>query len=182
MKGSSGYGIMGTLRMVMEETRRKGLMGMIRKIRMSNEFKFGRLIGSDEFGNEYFENRNYPQLRSRWVEYHNPSDFDASQVPSYWHHWLHYISDEAPVDSMKLPKYYSSHSRNQSGTSNAYLSSNHLISHHLRYKEMKYSHDSDGGLVLKPKIGVWNPNGDDEVKDMTDRSFHSYYHNRNKNS
>jgi NADH dehydrogenase (ubiquinone) 1 alpha subcomplex subunit 12 len=54
----------------------------------------GRLVGTDQHGNEYYENTKYQQGRSRWVKYKDLSDYNPANVPREWHQWLHYISDE----------------------------------------------------------------------------------------
>jgi NADH:ubiquinone oxidoreductase subunit len=66
--------------------------------------KKGQLVGEDEFGNKYFENKDYiyghtcsfrfdVAGRDRWVEYKDKWDFDASTVTPEWHSWLHHIGD-----------------------------------------------------------------------------------------
>ena len=79
-----------------------------------------KLVGRDEFGNNYFEDTTESFGRNRWVEYARPNKFasggpaglgpdtkgahdgttdhgfDASQVGPQWHGWLHYMSDETP--------------------------------------------------------------------------------------
>ena len=58
----------------------------------------GRLIGTDEFGNRYFESRDtssYDGRRRRWVLYKGYAD--ASKVTPDWHGWLHYTFDEPPT-------------------------------------------------------------------------------------
>ena len=54
----------------------------------------GRLVGVDERGNEYYENTQYQQGRSRWVKYSDLNDYNAANVGREWHQWLHYIGDE----------------------------------------------------------------------------------------
>ena len=54
----------------------------------------GRLVGTDQHGNEYYENTKYQQGRSRWVKYKDLDDYNPANVPREWHQWLHYISDE----------------------------------------------------------------------------------------
>src|SRR5581483_10903586 len=45
----------------------------------------GRLVGSDEFGNRYYESKTGQR---RWVIY--AGTVDASLVPADWHGWLHH--------------------------------------------------------------------------------------------
>lgn len=54
--------------------------------------KFGTCVGTDKYGNKYFENKYYFYGRDRWVEYapHYHMDFDASQIPPEWFGWMHH--------------------------------------------------------------------------------------------
>lgn len=58
--------------------------------------KIGTLVGTDKYGNKYFESDYYFYGRNRWVEYaeHIHMDYDASQIPAEWYGWMHYkVSD-----------------------------------------------------------------------------------------
>lgn len=54
--------------------------------------KIGTLVGTDKYGNKYFENNYYFYGRNRWVEYapHVHMDYDGSQIPAEWFGWMHY--------------------------------------------------------------------------------------------
>jgi NADH:ubiquinone oxidoreductase subunit len=59
----------------------------------------GNYIASDEHGNKYYAERFYfatPKDRKqrRWVIYKGIAE--ASKVPSAWHAWLHFTTDETP--------------------------------------------------------------------------------------
>jgi NADH:ubiquinone oxidoreductase subunit len=82
--------------------------------------KRGRLVGSDEFGNKYYEDRTAKNSydvgrKRRWVIYKGYAD--ASKIPPDWHGWMHYIYDTPPSEeplprkSWELP-----HLPNMSGT------------------------------------------------------------------
>lgn len=120
----------------------EGIGKSIWKLWMMSTLKSGRLVGSDKYGNKYYENRYYFMGRSRWVEYaeYINYDYDASQVPPEWFGWLHYRTDAAPFeDEVKLHSKYKwmlDHSENPTGTKDAY---------------MPYS-------STKPKIEAWSPN------------------------
>ena len=43
---------------------------------------FGKLVGSDELGNKYYESKN----GKRWVIYANI--IDASKIPVEWYSWI----------------------------------------------------------------------------------------------
>lgn len=57
-----------------------------------DDLKIGTLVGTDKFGNKYYENNYYFYGRNRWVHYadHVHMDYDASQIPVEWYGWMHY--------------------------------------------------------------------------------------------
>jgi NADH:ubiquinone oxidoreductase subunit len=57
----------------------------------------GRFVGTDSFGNRYFEEKRPKAGRrqKRWVLYKNKAE--ASKVPAEWHGWLHYTFLEPPT-------------------------------------------------------------------------------------
>lgn len=82
--------------------------------------KRGRLVGKDEFGNKYYEDRtdkkSYDKGRKRrWVIYKGYAD--ASKIPPDWHGWMHYIYDTPPSEQ-PLPRkpWEKEHRPNLSGT------------------------------------------------------------------
>ncbi|KAG1683589.1 putative NADH dehydrogenase [ubiquinone] 1 alpha subcomplex subunit 12 [Nymphon striatum] len=103
-----------------------------------DELRVGTLIGTDKYGNKYYQDKAYFLGRSRWVEFNQDVfvNYDASQVPSEWHGWLHYNTDISPtVKPPKKEKWMADHIENLSGTKQAY---------------MPYS-------TTKPKIHSWVP-------------------------
>mgnify|MGYP003326437406 CR=1 FL=1 len=54
-------------------------------------FLSGKLVGTDQFGNKYYQNKNDTK---RWVIYNGVAD--ASSVPPEWHSWLHKIIKTTP--------------------------------------------------------------------------------------
>ena len=59
----------------------------------------GSLVGTDEFGNRYFEARDrksYDGRKRRWVLYNGY--VDASKVPPDWFGWLHYTVEVVPSE------------------------------------------------------------------------------------
>jgi NADH dehydrogenase (ubiquinone) 1 alpha subcomplex subunit 12 len=91
----------------------------------------GTLVGEDQFGNRYFENRAYqagalpaglgkvsaqfqPALltrlprpgRHRWVLYADRHNYSARSVPREWHGWLISSSDAAPTRVAQLHPVY----------------------------------------------------------------------------
>jgi NADH:ubiquinone oxidoreductase subunit len=84
----------------------------------------GRLVGTDETGNRYFEARDdrdsYDRGRKRrWVIYRGYAD--ASKVPAEWHGWLHYTFDDPPTTAPLLRQSWEKdHQPNLTGTIHAY--------------------------------------------------------------
>ncbi len=82
--------------------------------------KRGRAVGTDEFGNRYFEDRtaknSYDTGRKRrWVIYKGYAD--ASKIPPDWHGWMHYTYDTPPsVEALPRQKWEKAHLPNMSGT------------------------------------------------------------------
>lgn len=104
----------------------------------TDDLKYGTLVGEDDFGNKYYENKSYFFGRNRWVIYNVAVNvnYDASMIPAAWHHWLHYIGDEPPT--VKPPihkKWMVQHTENLSSTCKEYV---------------PYS-------TTRPKIESWEP-------------------------
>lgn len=68
-------------------------------VHLQGPFKDCKLVGTDKFGNQYFE-RMQDEIygRHRWVVYADKKNYDASTVTPEWHGWLHFICDENPVN------------------------------------------------------------------------------------
>lgn len=91
----------------------------------------GRLVGKDEFGNRYYEQKRGrgPLGRPRrWVRYTRLSE--PSKVPSDWHGWLHYTYDTPPVaETAYHPRpWQRRHEMNKTGTSEAYRPAGSILS------------------------------------------------------
>ncbi|KAJ3355052.1 hypothetical protein GGF32_002195 [Allomyces javanicus] len=101
------------------------------------EVKAGTLIGTDQFGNRYYENREELFARERWVVPASKK-FDPSEIPAGWHTWIHRIDARAPHEVTDIPndlKWMAPHTRNGSGSEANYKS---------------YS-------TTEPKIEAWTP-------------------------
>jgi len=86
------------------------------------EIKWGKLIGTDQFGNKYYESDDHIPGRRRWVEYAS-DPYEASKVTPEWHGWLHYVTDEPPTQNpfmKKPPRYTQDYYPNLTGTDSAY--------------------------------------------------------------
>ena len=76
---------------------------------------FGKLIGSDSFGNKYYESK----VGKRWVIY--SGEIDASKIPNEWYSWIHFTNNRIE-NNHDLEKYdwQKPHQPNQTGTAAAY--------------------------------------------------------------
>jgi NADH:ubiquinone oxidoreductase subunit len=105
----------------------------------------GELVGTDEQGNRYFQDKRVPSTgrRKRWVMYNGEPE--ASRVPADWHGWLHYTTD-APPPAGGLPRkpWQKEHLPNLSGTPLAY---------HPPGSAMAETRDSKP----KPHYEAWRP-------------------------
>jgi NADH:ubiquinone oxidoreductase subunit len=67
-------------------------------------------VGTDQFGNKYFEDQNdyYTYTRSRFVELASGKkvDINPSNVPAEWHNWLHYTVHSTPVSEPRSNPVY----------------------------------------------------------------------------
>jgi len=90
-----------TMQRFKEAERSMGFGPAYNKLRMESTFRKGTLVGKDYNGNLYYEDKNAPYTRTRWVEYPTPKGvwaieqhYDASMVSPEWHGWLHYTHDK----------------------------------------------------------------------------------------
>ncbi|KAL5487903.1 hypothetical protein ACEPAI_6011 [Sanghuangporus weigelae] len=133
---------MVSLSRYIRNVRRIGLREWFRAMQYGiGDAKSGTLVGSDQFGNRYFENLNAEEEipgRHRWVDYRQ-NDFNGSQVPPEWHSWLTHIRKDPPtqdpVVQSSTPAWKAPYIENLTGTRGAYRSYN----------------------TAAPKIKVWEP-------------------------
>ncbi|GAB3457731.1 NADH:ubiquinone oxidoreductase subunit NDUFA12 [Insolitispirillum peregrinum] len=88
-----------------------------------NTWRNGRQVGTDEYGNRYFEEKA-PKAGARarrWVLY--KGSLEASKIPPAWHAWMHYTTD-APVQA-ESRTWQKSHLPNVTGTEHSYLPPGH---------------------------------------------------------
>ncbi len=52
---------------------------------------FGNFVGTDEYGNNYFQSSNGTK---RWINYKGVCD--ASSISPAWHSWIHKTTDKVP--------------------------------------------------------------------------------------
>ncbi|CAB3226203.1 unnamed protein product [Arctia plantaginis] len=108
-----------------------GIVGSFLTKWRTDTLKEGTHVGTDSWGNKYYENYYYMICRSRWVVY-NPRfkfEYDASQVNADWYGWLHYKTDRLPCeDPAKVALHSCSwtqawlqpHRENYTGTDSSY--------------------------------------------------------------
>lgn len=86
----------------------------------------GKLVGTDEFGNRYYNSTKAPLhgRERRWVIYKGKPE--ASTVPSEWHAWLHHTTKEPLSDSAAQSRVWQKpHEANPTGSSTAYRPRGH---------------------------------------------------------
>tara|TARA_B100000073_G_scaffold293915_1_gene257740 strand:+ start:780 stop:1142 length:363 start_codon:yes stop_codon:yes gene_type:complete len=81
-----------------------------------NTFFFGKLVGEDQFGNKYYENK---KRKKRWVIYNG--EIDATKIPVNWYSWMHFMNNKIEeVHDLKKYDWQKNHLSNQTGTEKAY--------------------------------------------------------------
>jgi NADH:ubiquinone oxidoreductase subunit len=79
----------------------------------------GRLVGTDEFGNRYYQADVPPLGDRRWVVYAGLAE--PSRIPTGWHGWIHHTVDAPPVGENYQPREWQKpHVPNLTGTPAAY--------------------------------------------------------------
>ena len=75
----------------------------------------GRLVGKDDFGNRYYENKQ----GKRWVIYFD--EIDASKIPVEWYSWIHFTPNKIEKNhDFKKFDWQKPHQSNLTGTDKAY--------------------------------------------------------------
>ncbi|KIW09495.1 uncharacterized protein PV09_00372 [Verruconis gallopava] len=87
---------MSTILRTLRNLRRIGIKEYGHQMQYIGDTKAGTLIGTDKFGNKYFENLEEElPLRTRWVDY-KEKEYDPSQIEPGWHAWISYMVDKPP--------------------------------------------------------------------------------------
>lgn len=78
---------------------RVGIKDYFKQLNGIGDTKYGRLVGTDSYGNKYYENSHEDEihLRTRWVVY--TGYHEISQVEPAWHFWLGYGVDTPPSET-----------------------------------------------------------------------------------
>lgn len=96
----------------------------------------GKLVGKDDYGNAYYEQRRGSGplgAPRRWVTY---GDFaEPSKVPAEWHGWLHHTSAQPPMRERYHGRpWQTRHVMNKTGTREAYRPKGSILSSARRPK------------------------------------------------
>ncbi|KAI5741441.1 probable NADH dehydrogenase [ubiquinone] 1 alpha subcomplex subunit 12 [Diaphorina citri] len=123
LKNFLGINVLENLRKIYKEN--GGLKNCWKTLYLTDDLKFGKYVGIDQFGNKYYENPRYFFGRNRWVIY-NPDvglNYDGSMVPAEWYGWLHYKTDYTPCEDPGRPvyKWMAEHTQNMSGSNKEYV-------------------------------------------------------------
>ena len=94
---------------------------------------FGKLIGSDECGNKYYESKR----GNRWVIYAN--EIDASKIPVEWYSWIHFMPNKIEnIHKLEKHDWQKPHQPNMTGTDSAYYpNKNNKNATEKKYKSWK---------------------------------------------
>ncbi|MEC7050535.1 MAG: NADH:ubiquinone oxidoreductase subunit NDUFA12 [Pseudomonadota bacterium] len=87
-----------------------------------------RLVGSDAFGNRYYEERKARPGKPprRYVRYNGM--VEASKVPADWHGWLHHTEDSPPPEGgYARHDWQLDHQPNTTGTKLAHRPAGHML-------------------------------------------------------
>ncbi|KAL2020564.1 hypothetical protein VTK56DRAFT_8152 [Thermocarpiscus australiensis] len=86
---------MSTITRTLGNLRKIGLKEYWHQLNYIGDTKAGVLVGTDKFGNKYYENKDELPLRTRWVDYAK-HDYDAAHIEPLWHAWISYAVDTPP--------------------------------------------------------------------------------------
>mmetsp|Transcript_25987 Transcript_25987/g.56641 ORF Transcript_25987/g.56641 Transcript_25987/m.56641 type:complete len:155 (+) Transcript_25987:56-520(+) len=120
---------------VLDATGKKSLLGLIGSldivklladgnigyIKLVKGAHVGTLVGTDNFGNKYYENNDLPYGRKRWVVYQDTFDYNPTGISAEWHGWINGINDAPPTShEYKKPLYAVEAYVTKTGTPAAY--------------------------------------------------------------
>ena len=93
---------------------------------------FGKFVGSDTFGNKYFESKS----GKRWVIY--SGEIDASKIPVEWYSWIHFTQNKIEKNhNLEKYKWQKPHKPNLTGTDSAYYPNKNKDALEKKYKSWK---------------------------------------------
>lgn len=86
-------------------------------------WRFGEYVGSDEFGNKYYQDK---KAKRRYVTYNGYAD--ASRIPPGWYGWMSQRTDVIPTKANYVPHSWEKpHTANLTGTAEAYRPDGSLL-------------------------------------------------------
>ncbi|KAH0609922.1 uncharacterized protein H6S33_012468 [Morchella sextelata] len=89
---------MSTISRTLRYLKRIGFKQYAYQMNRIGDTKYGALVGTDKYGNKYYENNTEElPLRTKWVDYKEWKEYDASMVEPGWHGWLAYMFDKPPT-------------------------------------------------------------------------------------
>ena len=95
-------------------------------------FFSGKLIGEDEYGNKYYQNKK----GIRWIIY--KEEVEASKIPNEWYSWIHYTNNKIEnIHELKKYNWQKTHQPNLTGTDKAYYPNKNNDINKKKYKEWK---------------------------------------------
>ena len=93
---------------------------------------FGKFVGSDTFGNKYYESKS----GKRWVIY--SGEIDASKIPVEWYSWIHFTQNKIEKNhNLEKYKWQKPHKPNLTGTDSAYYPNKNKDALEKKYKSWK---------------------------------------------
>ena len=115
--------------------------------------RVGRLVGKDQFGNEFYEApAGSMELRERWIEFAGKkSELNAMRIAPEWHSWLTHLTTKPPTQTpFEQPHYLLAYK--PTGLSNMAQNANFVPCHYFNkpidIKPIEYP---------KVKYTTWNP-------------------------
>lgn len=111
----------------LEFLRRHGAKEAWRQFRQTKHVRLGTLKGTDLRGNLYYENTTLNTPSQRWVIYADPSNYNASEIPSEWLRWMHHTSTKVPDEAnYPHPHFVKDPQPNLTHTSGRYMPPGHF--------------------------------------------------------
>uniref|UniRef100_A0A6B2FED1 NADH dehydrogenase [ubiquinone] 1 alpha subcomplex subunit 12 n=1 Tax=Bothriechis nubestris TaxID=1766655 RepID=A0A6B2FED1_9SAUR len=107
-----------------------GIRGVMWQLLRVNDLKIGTLVGTDKYGNKYYEDKRFFFGRHRWVIYtaemdgkNTYWDLDGSMIPPEWHRWIHCMTEDPPTTHPPVNRkfIFQNHKMNESGTPKQYV-------------------------------------------------------------
>ncbi|KAI8059852.1 NADH ubiquinone oxidoreductase subunit NDUFA12-domain-containing protein [Gongronella butleri] len=127
---------MSTIGRTLKNLAKVGPGSYIRQMDTIGDTKWGRLVGTDVFGNKYFENNDEISGRERWVEYASIVQPDGADISPEWHGWLaRMVQEPITEQNFERKKWMTDASPNFTGTPKAFKTYN----------------------TTRPKINAWDP-------------------------